>query len=160
MNDLILARSGEEKIRRLQAAMSAMLQFDEFQTKHHFANGLYARSVWRPAGVLTVGRKHRHAHFSFVVSGIVEIADGDTVTQYSAGQMFVTPAGMKRSVLAVTDAEFMTIHRLDPDTRDLEEIERQLVADDDIPSLFDIHNKLKDPALASPAERKVLEADT
>jgi hypothetical protein len=148
-------------IRRLQECMMQMPQFNDFRTKHFFAPGLYARSVWRPANVITVGRLHKHAHFAFVVSGTVEIADGEIVPppRYSAGDMFVTPAGTKRAVRAITDAEFMTIHRLDPDTRDLEEIERQLVADDDLPSLFDIENKLKDPALAAPAQRKLLETD-
>ena len=149
----------QSKVGRLQAAMSQMSQFDGFETQHYFANGMYARSVWRPAGVTTVGKLHRHEHFSILLSGRVTIHTEHGPRDYEAPAVFTTAGGNKRAIYAHTDATFMTVHRLDPDTRDLDEIERQVINEEqDLPALFTIENKLKDPSLSGPAEQKALES--
>lgn len=163
MNDIARRQQlATSKIGRLQIAALTMPQFNDFKTWHYYAEGMYGRAVWRPAGVMVVGRLHKKSHFSVLLSGTLRIytEDGEGWKDYEAPSVFTTPAGSKRATLALTDAIFMTIHRLDPDTRDAEEIERQLVdAENDLPSLFDFENNLKDPSLAAPARAKELESD-
>lgn len=145
--------SPRDRIRQFQAVIAAMPEqgiplFDGFKTTHYFANGMYGRAVWRPKGVTTVGKLHKHEHFSILLSGTVAISDGEKSTIYRAGDVFVSKPGTKRSVHALTDAVFMTIHRLPEDTRDLDSIEEQLIEpEEDLPRLFDSNNKVIDPAL-------------
>lgn len=129
------------KVRQLQAAMLELPQFDGFRTTHKFADGMYSRSVWRPAGVTVVGALHRHEHFTVVLSGEIMIYTEDGGAKVCrAGDVFVTPAGTKRATHALSDAELMTVHRLpDPEERDLDKIEAALI---DEARIFDADNKL------------------
>lgn len=137
--------------------MAQMQQFDEFRTVHNFADSMYGRTVWRPAGVVVVGALHKREHFTFLLSGRMRISDGEKWDEYTAPAVFITPAGTKRITHALEDSVLMTVHRLDPDTRDADQIMEQLVEPEDLSSLFDFDNKLKDPSLAAPPEQKVLE---
>jgi hypothetical protein len=146
-----------DPVRRLQAAMAQMPQFDGFKTAHHFAEGLYGRAVWRPKNAVVVGALHRHSHFTFLLSGRMRISNGETWDEHVAPAFFVTPAGTKRVTHALEDSVLMTVHRLDPDTRDADQIMEQLIEPEDLPSLFDFDNKYKNPALAARPEQLVLE---
>lgn len=147
------------KVDELQAVMMGMKQFDGFETTHRFADGMYCRSVYRPAGVTVVGALHKHEHFTVILSGeiVVYTENGGSKRCY-AGNVFVTPAGTKRATYAVTGAELMTIHRLpDPDERDLDKIEAALIDDEGMPRPYDASNKLRDPVLPAPSQ--ALETD-
>ncbi len=155
---LVAAENGlltRSPVQRLQDAMASMPQFNGFRTRHWFADGMYCRAVWRPATVTVVGATHKHEHLTVVLSGTIAIGD----KQYSAGSVFVTPAGTKRATYAITDAELMTIHRLpDPEERDLDKIEALLIeSEPDRPRLFDANNKLKDPALEDQSAPRIEE---
>ncbi len=149
----------EAPIMRLQEAVCALPQFDGFKTEHYFANGMYMRTVWRPAGVLTVGKLHKHEHFSVVLTGEVLIHVDGQAKRFCAGDVFVTAPMTKKAVYAVTDATFMTVHKLiDPDERDLDKIEAALIEPEEQVSPFDASNKLRDPELRD--DRRVIGGTT
>lgn len=138
--------------------MAQMPQFTGFKTAHTFADSMYSRAVWRPAGVTVVGKLHKHEHFTFLLTGSMRIYTEDGPKDYHAPAFFVTPAGTKRATHALTDSVLMTIHRLPVDTRDLQAIEDQLIdAEHDQLALFDAENKIKDDSLTGPGEQKSLE---
>lgn len=114
----------------------------ELDTTHYFADGMYARELFRPAGTLLVGKVHKREHFYIVTKGSVRVVmDGDAKT-YTAPAVIVSKPGTKRAVFALEDAVCMTVHRTDK--TDLDEIEKELI-EDDPKALFDAHNKLKNP---------------
>jgi hypothetical protein len=133
---------GREAVERLQAAMSAMPQWDgEKHTSHFFADGLYCRMLFRPAGVTIVGKVHLKEHLYVVCCGTVRITNGDGVAVDVTGPaVIVSKPGTKRAVYAVTDATCLTVHHTD--RTDLDEIEAELIEPDAL-SLFDSHNRLK-----------------
>ncbi len=133
------------KVNELQAAIMRLPQFDGFRTTHRFADGMYSRSVWRPAGVTVVGALHRHEHFTVILSGEILVYTEDGGAKVCrAGDVFVTPAGTKRATHALSDAELMTVHRLpDPEERDLDKIEAALIDDEGSARLFDADNRLE-----------------
>lgn len=144
---ITVGESAREKIQALQRAVHAMPQIDlSAQTKHHFADGMYARELFRPAGTLIVGKVHRKEHFYMVMSGVVAITNGDGNAREVTGPcVIVSHPGAKRAVLAITDATCITVHRTD--LQDLDKIEEQLI-EPESESLFDARNAVKKEAVA------------
>jgi hypothetical protein len=114
---------------------------DEFQkairTDHYFADGMYARVVFRPKGALIIGKVHKKEHFYIVAMGCVQV--GKQVLP--AGTILVSKPGTKRAVFALEDSICLTVHRTKK--RNLDKIERQLIEPDKT-ALFDSSNKLKE----------------
>jgi hypothetical protein len=125
---------------RLQEILREMPQL-ELPTTHHFADGMYARVVARPAGALIVGRVHKKEHFYIVASGRVAVTDGEELAvEYPCGTVLVSKPGTKRAVLALEDSVCLTVHRTDKTTP--EEIEDEVVETEDN-ALFDARNQLR-----------------
>src|SRR6185369_9560089 len=99
-----------ESVVRLQREMEKMPQV-ELPTEHHFADGMYCRSLFRPAGTLIVGKVHRKEHFYIVASGTIKVTTDDGVREITGPAVLVSSPGTKRAVLALTDATCMTVHR-------------------------------------------------
>jgi hypothetical protein len=117
-----------EAIERLQAEMVKLPQSSDFITKHYFADGMYCRALWRPAGTLIVGKVHKKEHFYIVASGTVHVTMGDRLQKMTGFDIAVSSPGTKRAVLAMTDAWCITVHRTDE--TDLDAIEADLVLPD------------------------------
>lgn len=138
MGDIV----ARDSVERLQAAMLELPQA-ELPTKHYFADGMYARELFRPAGTTIVGKVHIREHFYIVLCGEVTVV-GETAERVVGPKVLISKPGTKRAVYAHTDAICMTVHRT-PFT-DLEDIERDLVEPDES-SPYLPGNVLKAPAL-------------
>ena len=134
--------AGMEKVLRLEDEVRKMDQV-ELPTVHYFADGMYARELFRPAGTILVGKVHKREHFYIVTKGCVRVFMGDGARTYAAPSVIVSKPGTKRAVYALEDSVCMTVHRTDK--TDLDEIEKELI-EDDPKALFDARNKLKDQA--------------
>jgi quercetin dioxygenase-like cupin family protein len=127
-------------VKHLKSIMQSMPNV-ELETRHFFANGMYARVVVRPADTTVAGAVHKHEHFYIVTKGRVLVTDGmSPAKEYLAGDVIVSQPGTERIVHAVEDSICMTVHRCDK--TDLAEIEEELVEPDEN-SPFTIGNKLK-----------------
>lgn len=124
---------------RILALQDAMLALPEEYTKasmaacvvtHHFAPGLYVREMLIPEGTVIIGKLHRHAHANTVSLGKLEVATEFDKYQIHAPYTFVSEPGTKRVVVALTDVIWTTYHLNPSDTRDLAELEKQIIASD------------------------------
>lgn len=96
---------------------------------HHFAPHSYGREMFLPAGLVVVGKIHRHAHISVISKGRVQVfTEHDGVQELSAPCTFVSHPGTKRVVHVLEDTVWTTVHVTDK--TDIEDIEREIVADD------------------------------
>jgi quercetin dioxygenase-like cupin family protein len=131
-----------QDIDHLQAAMSALPQIDLSQhTRHLHADGMYCRTLARPAGCLIVGKVHRREHFYIVAKGRVQVTNGEGAAfVYEAGEVIISKPGTKRAVLALEDSICMTVHQNPTGGTELEAIERELIEPDDT-ALFDARNQ-------------------
>lgn len=130
-----------DKVALLQAEISKLPQYEP-ETKHYFHAGMYCREVFRHAGVLVVGKVHKKEHFYLIVSGTVQITDGDGNAQEVTGpHLFLSKPSTKRAVYALTDTVCMTFHVTEAAT--VEDAEAQLVEDDPT-AMFSIGNTVKD----------------
>jgi hypothetical protein len=98
-----------------------------YPLKHEFADGVYKRTIYSPAGTLVVGMLHRYAHFCVITQGDVSVLTNNGPMRVQAPFMFRSPAGSKRIVFHHTDTEWTTFHYVGDET-DLDEIENQIIA--------------------------------
>lgn len=130
-------------IERLKDSMLGLPQVT-LDTKHHFADGMYCRELFRPAGTLIVGKVHKREHFYILLSGEITVSGDGTRERFKAPQVMVSAPGTQRAVFAHEDSLCITVHRTD--SRDLAVIEREIVEHDEA-ALFDARNELKAPVL-------------
>lgn len=119
-----------QKIQELQQSMLE-LRCDMPEAEHFFAPGMYGRRFSMPAGMLVVGKIHKHAHLMMVLEGRAEIVTEFGRDMVEEGHVSVSQPGAKRVVLALEDTVFMTVHHNPEDVEDLDEIEAQHIEDED-----------------------------
>lgn len=129
-NQVDIPLPSREKIVALQESMKE-IQCEQPEPHHFFAPGMYARELTVPAGMLIVGKIHRHEHFLFVLSGRAEVISEFGRFTVEAGHISVSPAGVKRIVLSMEDTKFVTVHLNKDDSQDLEVIEREHIQPED-----------------------------
>jgi len=144
MNELKPVPSRSD-IDALQMAMADLEQFEDFETLHHFAGGMYCREMRVPAGCTVVGKIHKTEHLFMVIAGEVTIACDGFRERVKAPFIAVSKPGMKRALVMHEDSVCVNVHEVGT-CRDLDEIERLLIEDEPI-SLFDARNQLKRRAL-------------
>lgn len=98
---------------------------------HHFVPGLYARELFLAAGVVIVGKLHRTRHLFVLTHGTIRIDDGTGLQELTAPAVCETVPGIKRAILALTDAVMMTFHVTEE--TDLTKIEAAVI----VPELTD-----------------------
>lgn len=113
-----------EQITRLQEAMLP-IQCPQPEPTHFFAPGMYLRELTVPAGMLLVGKIHKHSHFLVVTKGRAEVISEFGRTIVEPGHISVSQAGVKRVVLALEDTQFITVHLNSTDTQDLAVVEAE-----------------------------------
>lgn len=130
-----------EQIVRLQEAMLPVA-CDMPEAEHFFAPGMYGRRFAMPAGMLVVGKTHRHAHLMMVLKGKATVITEFGREEVSAGYVSTSQPGAKRVVLAHEDTIFMTVHLNHSDTQDLSVIEAEHIVPE-----FDVLNSSECEAL-------------
>lgn len=131
-----------EQITRLQSAM-VPLQCEQPVPGHHFAPGMYLRELTVPAGMVIVGKIHKHAHFLLVISGLARVVSefGDEIV--GAGYIAVSQPGVKRVVHAIEETHFVTVHVNKEDSQDLEFIEAEHIEPEVMGLVSDAHEVLQ-----------------
>lgn len=99
----------------------------EIKTTHHFAEGLYAREIFIPAGVLLTGKVHSGEHLNIVSQGEINVWTEDGMKTVCAPFTMVSRPGTKRVGLAIRDTVWTTIHANPTHTRDLAQLETLLI---------------------------------
>lgn len=104
---------------------------DLCECRHHFAPDTYGRELLMPAGVTIVGKIHRHAHVNVVSMGRVRVfTEHEGEQEYCAPCTFVSVPGTKRAVHIIEDCVWTTIHANPSNTRDLAQLEREIIMPD------------------------------
>lgn len=97
--------------------------------KHHFAPGSYGREMTLQAGMVVVGKIHKHAHINVISRGRVQVfTEQEGVLELAAPCTFVSSPGTKRVVHVLEETVWTTVHVTDK--TDLAEIEREVIATD------------------------------
>lgn len=102
-----------------------------FPVQHHFAPGQYGREIFMAAGSQVVGKIHRHAHVNVLSMGrCLVFTETGGVEELVAPKTWVSQPGTKRCVKVIEDTLWTTFHCNPTDTRDIAQLERDLIAPD------------------------------
>jgi len=135
-------------LKRLQSEIIKLPQYEP-KTQHYFADGMYVRTVWSPAGSVIVGKVHKTEHFYLVLSGRVRVTTEHASVELDAAdgpKIMTCPVGTQRAVYVIEDAWRMNVHRNPDNITDIEALEAELVEEDES-SPFLPGNKLKQELL-------------
>lgn len=132
MSDLTLAgdcapAARREGIYELERFLLSQPQV-ALETRHYFADGLYARELRIPAGVALTGAVHQREHMSVVLKGKISVATEEGSRVLEAGQIVIAAPGSKRAGLALEDTVWVTFHATSAIT--ISEAETELVTAD------------------------------
>jgi len=94
--------------------------------EHYHIDGVYARSMFIPAGTLLTGKIHNFESIAILAKGTIRITNGTESYVISEGHIMVDQPGVKRLGYAETDVVFITVHRTD--NTEIEAIEDELVS--------------------------------
>ena len=96
-------------------------------TQHYQIKGVYARTMFIPAGMLVTGKIHNFESIGILAQGTMRITNGETSVLVSAPYISVDKPGIKRLGYAETDCTFISVHRTDAE--EITDIEDELVSD-------------------------------
>lgn len=97
--------------------------------KHSFSPGIYVREIRIPAGTYIVGKLHKHEHPNFLMSGTVDVITDKGTETLTGPLSMISPAGTKRALYSKTDLIWITVHLNPTNTQDLEELEKEIIAE-------------------------------
>lgn len=115
-----------EKIALIEAELKKHPQI-ELPLQHYFSNGVYAREMSVPKGILLTGKIHRFENMSIISQGEVTVISIDGVKHYKAPATFVSSPGVKRLIYAHENTVWTTVHATKE--TDIKKLETDLVAD-------------------------------
>lgn len=117
-------------IQRLEAALRQSPEQVDIEPVHYFAPGTYAREITIPAGVVVVGKLHRHDHMIMLVTGEATIYTDQGMKRIVGPKVWTSSAGTKRAIYAHTDATLMTIHATNE--TDLAALEADIIEQEEV----------------------------
>jgi quercetin dioxygenase-like cupin family protein len=113
------------EILRIEQEILKMPQV-ELPIEHYQIDGVYARSMFIPAGTILTGKIHNFESIAILAKGRIKITNGTESYIISEGHIMVDKPGVKRLGYAETDVVFITVHRTD--NIEIEAIEKELVS--------------------------------
>lgn len=99
----------------------------EFPIIHRFADGLYIREIFMPAGSLLTSKIHKTEHPFIISKGKVNVWIDGVVHTYEAPYCGITKPGTRRVLYILEDCVWTTIHRNDDNERDPLVIENRII---------------------------------
>jgi hypothetical protein len=97
---------------------------------HKFAEGIYVREIFIPAGTYIVGKIHKFSHPNFLMSGTVDVVTESGGCERLTGPLsMISPPGTKRALRAITDLVWITVHHNPTNTQDIAELEKIVIAE-------------------------------
>lgn len=113
------------EILRIEQELFNMPQVD-CPVQHYQIEGVYARSMFIPAGTILTGKIHNFENIAILAAGTIRITNGTESYILSAPHIMVDQPGVKRLGYAETDVTFITVHRTD--NTEITAIEDELVS--------------------------------
>ena len=101
-----------------------------FPLKHTFTDGIYIRQMSMKKDSAVIGKIHKHNHVWFLLTGHIAVVDEHNSIEHIAPCYVEAPAGSKRVIYALEDSIWVNVHANPSNTKDLEELERLIIAKD------------------------------
>ena len=123
---LEIAQKMRAKVFELESVMKRDLELVDLPVKHYFSQGVYARELFIPKGIVLTGKIHKYSQLNIMSQGEMSVLTEDGIKRVKAPFTIVSPPGTKRVAYAHEDTIWTTIHGTDE--TDLEKIEAHFIA--------------------------------
>jgi hypothetical protein len=101
---------------------------EKLPIKHFFMDGIYVREMKMYKGMIVVGAIHKHLHMCFLLEGHVVVAQESGVVEYKAPCIIESTPGIKRVLYAYEDSLWYNTHKNPSNTKDVDRLEKEIVA--------------------------------
>ena len=101
---------------------------DVIPIHHHFMDGVYLRGMSMKKGQIVVGHIHKHLHMCFLLTGRVTVANEHGEIEHIAPCIIESTPGVKRVLYANEDSIWYNTHKNPTNTKDLDKLEKEIVA--------------------------------
>ena len=100
----------------------------DMSIEHFFMDGVYIRAMSMNKGSIVVGAIHKHLHMCFLLKGFVTVADENGTVDHVAPCIIESTPGIKRVLYAQEDSIWYNTHKNPSNTKDIDKLEREIVA--------------------------------
>lgn len=83
---------------------------DGLPLTHTFSDGVYAREIFMPAGMIVVGHVHNTRHLNIISTGKARVYSEGTITEIQAPYTFESGEGARKVLYIEEDMFWTTIH--------------------------------------------------
>ena len=118
----------KSKIFAAEAYMREMPQVD-IPIKNYFSQGVYAREITIPAGVILTGEIHKFRQLNILSKGCISVSTEEGIITIEAPYTIISPAGVKRIAYTHSECVWTTIHGTDE--TDIDIIRSKFIAKDE-----------------------------
>ena len=122
------ARARIQLLAAVLDSLDSKLDIADMPLVHHFAPNQYGREIHLKAGTVIVGKIHKYAQLNVVSQGQCIVATFEGEQLITAPATFVSPAGVQRAVMCISDTVWTTIHTAS--SQDISKIEQEIIAKD------------------------------
>lgn len=98
---------------------------DELPLTHTFSDGVYAREIFMPKGMVVIGHVHNTKHLNIISTGKAIVYMEGKVHEITAPFTFESNAGVRKMLYILEDMFWTTIHVTDE--TDIDTLEEVLV---------------------------------
>jgi len=96
--------------------------------RHFFMDGVYVREMKMYKDTAVIGAIHKHLHMCFLLEGHLTVANEDEVVEYIAPCYIESTPGVKRVLYAHEDSLWYNTHKNPSNTKDVIQLEKEIVA--------------------------------
>ena len=125
LQDLLIHNADGENI---IANNGDIVYHEKYKYKHTFADSIYVREMTIEKGEIIMGAIHKHLHVWFLLSGHVTVLTEDKLEEYKAPCTVLSTPGVKRVIYGNEESIFTNVHKNPTNTKDIKELEKQIVA--------------------------------
>ena len=100
---------------------------DLIPVTHEFADQIYLRKMVMQKNQIVVGAEHKDEHVWFLLTGKVLIKEHDETIIHEAPCYTISKPGAQRTIIALEESIFMNVHKNPDNTKDIKELENQIV---------------------------------
>ena len=126
-NDLKLMADGEVIIAGTKEK-PIVTDSEKIPIRHFFMDGVYIREMKMYKGTAVIGAIHKHLHMCFLLKGHLTVANEEDVIEYVAPCFVIAKPGIKRVLYAHEDSVWYNTHKNPTNIKDIELLEKDLVA--------------------------------
>ena len=105
----VCANPSYAQVRQLEAQIAKLPAVD-CPVTHHFADGIYGREMFIPAGTVLTGKLHRFSTLNFLMQGDITVSTPEGVKRIQAPAIFVSAPDGKKVGFAHTDTVWVNVH--------------------------------------------------